>query len=253
MIVLGAAIVLVLTARASSRREAQRPRSLLSSTHTRAPSRRSNPSSAGAGPLRATHRWPAAGVWAPALLTGVLADLVPLQADAQVERELRDVLVAQHDLALVLAQDLHPEREPLQLLDQHPEALRDAGLERVVALDDRLVRLDAAHDVVRLDGQDLLEHVGGPVGLQRPDLHLAEALTAELRLAAQRLLGDQAVRTGRARVDLVLDQVVELEHVDPPHRHRLVELLTRPAVAERDLAVRRQPVLLQVGADGLQR
>src|SRR5215471_2443471 len=138
------------------------------------------------------------------LLAGVLTDLIPLQADAQVERELGDVLFAEHDLALVLAQDLDPEREPLQLLDQHPEALRDAGLERVVALDDGLVRLDAAHDVVGLDGQDLLEDVRGPVCLERPDLHLAEALAAELRLAAQRLLGDQAVRARRTRVDLVL-------------------------------------------------
>src|SRR6266566_8933586 len=116
------------------------------------------------------------------LLAGVLPDLVPLQADAQVERELGDVLFAQHDLALVLAQDLDPERQALQLLDQHPEALGDAGLERVVALDDRLVGLDAADDVVRLDGQDLLEDVGGAVRLERPHLHLAEALAAELRL-----------------------------------------------------------------------
>src|SRR5215472_6128300 len=117
------------------------------------------------------------------LFRGVLADLVALQADAQVQRQLGDVLLAEDDLALVLAQDLDPEREPLQLLHEHPEALRDAGLERVVALDDRLVGLDAAHDVVRLDRQDLLEHVSGPVGLQRPDLHLAEALAAKLRLA----------------------------------------------------------------------
>src|SRR5579862_9040235 len=83
------------------------------------------------------------------LLAGLLAHLVPLQADAQVQRDLRDVLLGKHDLALVLAQDLDPEREPLQLLHQHPEALRDAGLERVVALDDRLVGLDTADDVVR--------------------------------------------------------------------------------------------------------
>ena len=37
------------------------------------------------------------------------------------------------------------------------------------------------------------------VGFQRPDLHFAEALAAELRLAAQRLLGDERVRAGRTR------------------------------------------------------
>src|SRR5207244_3214675 len=82
--------------------------------------------------------------------------------------------------------------------DQDSERLRNAGLERVVALDDRLVGLDAADDVVRLHGQDLLQDVRGAVSLERPYLHLAEALAAELRLAAQRLLGDQAVRTGPA-------------------------------------------------------
>jgi hypothetical protein len=42
-----------------------------------------------------------------------------------------------------------------------------------------------------LIGQHLLQHVRRAVRVQRPDLHLAEALAAELGLAAQRLLGDQ--------------------------------------------------------------
>src|SRR5229473_2856829 len=142
---------------------------------------------------------------------GILPELFALEADAEVKRNLRDVFFAQDNLALVLAQDLDPEREPFQLLDQHAERLRDAGLERVVALDDRLVRLHAADDVVGLYGQDLLEYVRGAVGLERPDLHLTEPLPTELGLAAQRLLGDEAVRAGRAGVDLVLDKVRQLE------------------------------------------
>src|SRR5712692_7604653 len=106
----------------------------------------------------------------------VLTELLTLETDPQVQRNLRDVLFAEHDLALVLAQDLDPERESLQLLDQDPERLRDAGLERVVALDDRLVCLDAADDVVRLDGQDLLHDMRGTVSLERPHLHFTEAL-----------------------------------------------------------------------------
>src|SRR6266851_9880581 len=66
----------------------------------------------------------------------VFPELFPLEADAQVKRNLRDVFFGKHDLALVLAQDLDPEREPFQLLDQHAERFRDAGFERVVALDD---------------------------------------------------------------------------------------------------------------------
>ena len=58
-----------------------------------------------------------------------------------------------------------------------------------------------------------LQGVGGAVGLQGPDLHLAEALAAELGLAAQRLLGDQAVGAGGAGMDLIVNQVMELEVV----------------------------------------
>src|SRR2546429_2983866 len=180
------------------------------------------------------------------LLCRVFPELFALEADAKVQRDLGDVLFTQYDLALVLAQDLDPERESFQLLDQHAERLRDAGLERVVALDDRLVGLHAADDVVRLDGQNLLQDVRGAVGLERPYLHLAEALAAELSLASQRLLGDQAVGAGRTGVDLVLDEVSQLEHVDLTDGHRLVELLAGAAVSQSDLAVHRQAGLLQL-------
>ena len=62
--------------------------------------------------------------------------------------------------------------------------------------DDGFVGLDTALDVVRLHGQDLLQGVSGTVSFQCPDFHLAEALAAELGLAAQRLLGDQRVGAG---------------------------------------------------------
>src|SRR2546427_860577 len=181
---------------------------------------------------------------------GILPELFALEADAEVQWDLGNVLFRQDDLTLVLAQDLDPEGKAFQLLDQHAERLRDAGFERVVALDDRLVRLHAADDVVGLDRQDLLEHMRRAVGFERPDLHLSEPLSAELRLAAQRLLGDQAVRPGRACVDLVLDQVGQLEHVDHAHGHRLVELLARAAVAKADLAVGGQARPLELGDDG---
>src|SRR6266700_4686115 len=184
------------------------------------------------------------------LLRRVLSELLTLETDTEIKRDLRDVFFAQDDLALVLTQDLHPEREALQLLDQHAERLRDTGLERVVALDDRLVGLDAAHDVVGLHGQDLLQDVRGAVSLERPNLHLSEPLASELGLAAQRLLGDQAVRTGRPGVDLVLDQVRQLEQVDHAHRYRLAKLLAGTAVAQLDLTVGRQARLLQLGHDG---
>ena len=112
-------------------------------------------------------------------------------------------------------------------LREHVEAGRRAGFERVLALDHRFVNLGAAFDVVALDGQQLLQDVGGAVGFQRPHFHLAEPLAAEAGLAAQRLLRDQRVRAGGAGVHLVVDQVVQLEHVDVADRHLLLERARR--------------------------
>ena len=114
------------------------------------------------------------------------------------------------------------------------------GLERVLALDDGFVHARAAHDVVALDGEELLERVGRAVGLHRPDFHFAETLTAELRLATERLLRDERVRTDRPRVDLVVDQVVELEHVHDAHGDLLIERLAGAAVEEDRLAAGRE-------------
>src|SRR3989440_4862506 len=169
-----------------------------------------------------------------------LIDLIALEVDAKVEWHLAHVVFGKDHLLLAVGLDLDAQRQAFELLDQHPERFRNACLERVLALDDRLVGLDAAHDVVGLDRQDLLQDVRGTVGFQRPDFHFAKPLAAELRLAAQRLLGDQQVRTRRARVDLVLDQVGQLQHIDVADRHFVVELLTGAAVAQRDLARLRQ-------------
>src|ERR1700741_2612107 len=127
---------------------------------------------------------------------------------------------------------LHVQAQRTHLLDQHVEAFRNAGLEGVVAADDRLVDLGPAGDVVRLHRQHFLQGVGGAVGFQRPDLHFPEALTAELRLAAQRLLSDERVRADRTGVDLVVHQVVQLQHVDVADGDRALELLAGLAVVE---------------------
>src|SRR4026209_2942185 len=120
------------------------------------------------------------------------ARLTPGQVDAQLLGSTEDVLVglAHLDGHAVAGEHLDVEAQRLHLLDQHLERLRDAGLRDVLALDDGLVDLHPAEHVVGLDGQQLLQRVGGAVGLEGPDLHLAEPLATELRLAAQRLLGD---------------------------------------------------------------
>src|SRR5690606_26651467 len=86
------------------------------------------------------------------------------------------------------------EAEALELADEHVEALGHVGLGDVVALDDGFVGLRAALDVVTLHREQFAEDARGAVGVERPHLHLAEALAAELRLPAQRLLGDERVR-----------------------------------------------------------
>src|ERR1700674_2802050 len=110
-------------------------------------------------------------------------------------------------------EQLYVEAQGLKLLDEDLEGLRHAGLRRGLALDDGLVHLRPPVDVVGLDRQELLKGVGRPVALDGPDFHFAEALAAELGLASEGLARDEAVRSGRARVDLVLDQMDQLEDV----------------------------------------
>src|SRR5690606_29367595 len=124
-------------------------------------------------------------------------------------------------------------------------------------LDDRLVDAGAPVDVVGLDGEDLLEGMGGAVRLESPDLHLSESLSAELRLPGERLLGHERVRTDAARVDLVVHEVRQLEHVDGPEGDGRGELFTRAPVAEADLATGGEAgaehVLLDGGVETLER
>src|SRR3954464_9426511 len=164
--------------------------------------------------------------------------LAAAQVDAQLLRGPEDLVVgvAQLDRLPVAGEHLDVEAQRLQLFEQHLERLRDARLGDVLALDDRLVHLDAAEDVVGLDGQQLLQRVGRAVGLHRPALHLTEALPTELRLTTQRLLRDHRVRAGRPGVDLVVDQVQQLEDVDVAHGDRLGEGLPGTAVEQPRLA-----------------
>src|SRR3989339_416210 len=77
--------------------------------------------------------------------------------------------------------------ETHQLFNQDVERFRSTRLRQVLALDNRLVNLAAPHHVIALDRQHFLQGVRGAVGLQGPDLHLAETLAAELRLTGERL------------------------------------------------------------------
>src|ERR1700674_402830 len=75
-----------------------------------------------------------------------------------------------------LVEQLHVEPERAHFLHQHVEAFGNARLEIVLAAYDGLIDLGATRHVVRLDGEDFLQRIGGAVGFERPHLHLAETL-----------------------------------------------------------------------------
>src|SRR5216684_8165544 len=135
---------------------------------------------------------------------------------------------------------LDVQAERLQLANEDVERFGHARLDTRFALDDGLVNLRAAINVVRLRREQFLQDVRCPVSFQCPDFHFAEALAAELRLAAERLLRDERVRADGARVNLVVDEMRKLEHVDVADGDRLVELVAAHAVEEVDLAGVRQ-------------
>src|SRR5918995_101401 len=208
-------------------------------------------SSAVARPMRSSSKVVASSNFSPWKVSGIvywpgldLVDRRRLEAAGDVDAELFCstegvvVGVTEVDRRAVGREDLDVQAERLHLLHEHLERLGDAGLLDVLALDDGLVHLDAAEDVVGLDREELLERVCGAVGLEGPHLHLAESLAPELRLTTERLLGDHRVRARRTRVDLVVDEVVQLQDVHVADRDRVRERLAGTAVEELRLAGR---------------
>src|SRR6266545_7822833 len=107
---------------------------------------------------------------AASLVFFVGAALGPGQVDPERFGGAERVLVELADLDLFtrFVHDPDDEAERLHLLDEHLEALGDAGLGDVLALDDGLVDLHPAEHVVGLDGEDLLQRVRRAVRLERP-------------------------------------------------------------------------------------
>lgn len=70
--------------------------------------------------------------------------------------------------------------------------------------------------------------------LPAPTLPSPETLTTELCLTTQRLLSNQAIRTGGTRVHLVVDQVVQFQHVHVTNGYRTLELFTSATVVQAD-------------------
>src|SRR3546814_13649303 len=106
------------------------------------------------------------------------------------------------------------------MIRRPPRSTRTDTLFPYTTLFRSLVHARAPVGVVRLHRQHFLQRVGCAVSLECPDFHFTEALATELRLATQRLLSDERVRTGRPRVHLVVDQMVQLPVVHVADRAR---------------------------------
>src|SRR5690606_27065855 len=74
--------------------------------------------------------------------------------------------------------------------------------------------------------------MGCTVCFECPNLHFAETLSAELRLTAERLLRDKAVRPDRTRVDLVVNKVRKLEHIYVTDGYFLLKLFAGQTVVK---------------------
>src|SRR6195952_3320606 len=179
--------------------------------------------------------------------------LVAGQVDSEVGRSPLEIVVvgiAHLDGGAVRGQHLHVQAERLELFEEHLERFGDARLRDVLALDDGFVDLDAADDVIALDGEELLERVRRAIGLHGPALHLTEALATEPGLTAERLLGDHRVRTRRPGVDLVVHQVEQLDDVHVADGHRVRERLSGATVHQRGLAVDTDETVTVAGRRG---
>src|SRR5262249_34158924 len=150
------------------------------------------------------------------------------------------LLVGRFLLRLLALHQFNVQAERLQLANENVERFRHARLDARFVFDDGLVNLGAAINVVGLRREQFLQDARGAVGFERPDFHFAEALAAELRFAAERLLRDERIRADAARVNLVIDKVRELKHVNVADGNWLIEHVSRYSVVEIDLSGMRQ-------------
>ena len=83
--------------------------------------------------------------------------------------------------------------------------------------------------------------------MQRPAFHFPETLTTELRLTTQWLLRDKAVRSDRTGVDLVINKVMQFQHIDDADCDLAVELVARAPIEQVGLTRTIKPGKLKHG------
>ena len=134
-------------------------------------------------------------------------------------------------------------------MNQDVERFGDAGNRHVVAFDNGFVCLGTAHDIVRLDGEDFLQDMRCTECLKSPNFHFTETLTTEVRFTTKGLLGDKGVWSNATCMHLVVNHVVQFEHVDITDSCRLVETVARLAVVQVGAAIFGQSSFAHISID----
>src|SRR5882724_1828331 len=108
-------------------------------------------------------------------------------------------------------------------MHKHVEGLRYTRPRDIITLDDRLIGLRTADDIIRLEGEQFLQDIRRAISFQRPNFHFAKTLTTELRFTTQRLLRNKAVWPDAPRVHLIIHHMVQLDDIDDAHGCLLVK------------------------------
>ena len=87
--------------------------------------------------------------------------------------------------------EIDAQAETAKLVEENVEGFGDTSRRHGVALNDSFVGFATTGDVVTLDGENLLEDVGGTECFECPNFHFSETLPTELSFTTERLLGDE--------------------------------------------------------------
>src|ERR1700754_2003978 len=134
-------------------------------------------------------------------------------------------------------------------MHKHVEGFRYTRPRDIITLDDRLIGLRTADDIIRLEGQQFLQDIRRTIGLQCPHLHFTETLATELSLTTQRLLRDKTVRSDTTGVHLIINHVMQFDYVNDPYRCFLVEAIPCFTIIKVSVTETRQTSLLDMFSD----
>src|SRR5262245_18114058 len=122
-----------------------------------------------------------------------------------------------------LTADFYVQAQTLHFLNQNVERLGGSRLERVITLDNGFVNSSPSLHVIRFNGEQFLQSIGGSVSFQRPHLHFTKTLATVLRLPAEWLLGNKRIGSDSASMNLIRYEVPKFHHIDVTNHHFLIE------------------------------